>query len=73
MPANNNYGRPSGHPDLVKAVAEVYGPKIGRKLNPMTEVMITQGANGALNLSMQTFIKKEDEVVIFTPCFPIYN
>ena len=41
VPANNNYGRPSGHPELVKAVAEVYGAKMGRKIDPMAEIMIT--------------------------------
>lgn len=72
IPANNNYGRPNGHPELIKAVAEVYGPKMGRKIDPMTEIMVTQGANGALNTIMQTLLHNGDEVVVFSPCFPVY-
>jgi len=71
--ANNQYGRSNGHPLLVKAIADVYGPMIDRKLDPMTEVLVSQGANGCLNTCMQTFVNKGDEVVVFTPCFPIYN
>lgn len=41
IPENNNYGRAFGHPDLVKAIAEVYGTKMSRKLNPMDEVLVT--------------------------------
>ena len=35
-------------------------------------VIITSGANGAMNLFTQAFIHKHDEVVLFEPFFPIY-
>jgi hypothetical protein len=41
IPENNNYGRSNGHPDLVTAIAEVYGSKMSRKLDPMDEVLVT--------------------------------
>lgn len=73
VPANNNYGRPNGHPDLVKAIAEVYGKKMGHAINPMTEIIVSQGANGLLATTMQAFVNPGDEVVVFTPAFPVYE
>lgn len=34
---------------LVEKIAEHYGSKLGRKLDAQREILVTQGANGALN------------------------
>jgi aspartate/methionine/tyrosine aminotransferase len=73
VPANNNYGRPNGHPELVKVISEIYSKKIGRVINPMTEVIVSQGANGILNTVMQAMTGPGDEIVLFTPLFPVYD
>ena len=38
---NNQYCRTFGVPVLVKKIAEVYGAKLGRTINPMKEVLVT--------------------------------
>lgn len=37
----NQYTRAFGAPDLVNKIAEVYGAKIGRTIDPMKEVIVT--------------------------------
>ena len=44
MNNNNQYSRSAGDPVLVTALADHYGPKLGRKINPLTEVTICVGA-----------------------------
>lgn len=68
----NQYIRTFGHPELVKKIAEIYGKKLNRKLDPMNEVLVTQGANGALFSFIMAFINEGDEIVMFEPCFPLY-
>lgn len=46
---HNQYSRTMGMPELVKKVALVYGKKMGREVNPMTEVLVSSGANSAIN------------------------
>ena len=70
--ANNQYGRSFGHPLLVKKVAEVYGKKLGKELDPMKNILVTQGANGALSAFINAYANKGDEVVTFCPMFPLY-
>jgi len=57
---------------LCKKVAEVYGKKLGRTINPFTEVLITSGANAALDSYILALINEGDELVLFEPCFPCY-
>ena len=38
---HNQYARTFGVPVLCNKVAEVYGPKLGRTVDPMNEVLIT--------------------------------
>jgi len=40
----------------VNKVAEVYGIKMGRKLDPMTEVLISHGATGALFAFISAYV-----------------
>ena len=54
-PQNNQYTRTFGIPPLVKKIAEVYGPKLGREIDPMNEVIVTPGANGALMAFINAF------------------
>jgi aspartate/methionine/tyrosine aminotransferase len=56
----------------VKKVAEVYGKKLGKELDPMKNILVTQGANGALSAFVNAYANKGDEVVTFCPMFPLY-
>ena len=57
---------------MVEKIAEIYGVKMGRKLDPMKEVLVTQGANGALMSFINAFCNQGDGVVCFEPLFPNY-
>jgi len=46
---HNQYCRTFGHPNLVQAISEIYGPRLDRKLDPINNVLVTMGANGALS------------------------
>jgi aspartate/methionine/tyrosine aminotransferase len=56
----------------VNNIARVYGPRFNRELNPLTEVLVTLGANGALGAITLAMIEPGDEVIIIEPCFPLY-
>ena len=68
----NQYSRTLGLPDLVKKIAQVYGKKIHREINAMTEVLVGAGANNVINSIIFSLIdpKAEEEVIVFEPCFP---
>lgn len=51
-------------------MAEIYGPKLGREIDPNTEIVVTVGANGSLNSFIMGLINKGDELVCFEPAFP---
>mmetsp|Transcript_24840 Transcript_24840/g.33252 ORF Transcript_24840/g.33252 Transcript_24840/m.33252 type:complete len:445 (+) Transcript_24840:43-1377(+) len=69
---HNQYTRTFGVPALVNKIAAVYGPKLGREINAMKEVLVTQGANGALCAFINAFCNKGEQVVSFEPMFPLY-
>ncbi len=46
---HNQYSRVMGIPEFVKKIATVYGKKLKREINPLTEVLVSSGANNALN------------------------
>jgi len=44
----NQYVRPSGNLLLVNKIAEIYGKRLNRNVNPLTEIMVTNGANASI-------------------------
>jgi len=70
--ALNQYTRSQGHPRLVKAIADIYGPLYKRELNPLTEVLNTVGAYEALYCIMMSMINEGDEVILIEPFFDCY-
>ena len=67
---HNQYSRTFGHPLLVKKIAEVYGPKMNRTIDPMKEVLVALGAHGCINATIAAYIAKGEHVVCFEPFFP---
>ena len=53
----NQYTRTFGQPELVRKVAEVYGPLLGREVDPMREVLVSSGAFGALNSFLSAYLE----------------
>lgn len=70
---NNQYARVLGHEDLVASVGDVYGKKLGRMIDPMKEVLVTQGCSGALHSYISAFTNDGDEVVMFEPLWSVYQ
>lgn len=71
-PNCHQYARNEGTIDGLIQVAELFGERLGRKINPETEVMEACGATGAFHNLLEAFLQPGDEVVIFTPMHPFF-
>ncbi|WAR30342.1 KAT3-like protein [Mya arenaria] len=72
-PLVHQYTRSYGHPHLVNVLAKLYGPIMGRQIDPMTEVTVSIGAFGILFSCMQGLVNPGDEVIIIEPFFDCYE
>lgn len=68
----NQYTRSQGHPRLVHALANLYGPLFQRTLNPMTELVVTSGATEGIFATMQALVEPGDEVILIEPFYDSY-
>jgi len=68
----NQYARPAGHLSLVTQLAKDYSPRLGRQLDPLTEVVITNGASEGLCTAALGLLNPGDEVVTLEPAFDLY-
>eukprot|EP00842_Homolaphlyctis_polyrhiza_P004696 jgi/Hompol1/5227/HPOL_004309-RA len=71
----HQYARSEGLPKLVQVLASFFGPKIGRTINPMTEIITTVGASEAstaIYSTIQAFINPGDEVILMQPFYDSY-
>ncbi|XP_072388610.1 kynurenine aminotransferase-like [Diabrotica undecimpunctata] len=72
-PLMHQYTRGFGHPRLVKAIANLYSPLIGRDLDERNEVITTSGAYEALFSAISGHTDKGDEVIVLEPFFDCYE
>jgi kynurenine--oxoglutarate transaminase/cysteine-S-conjugate beta-lyase/glutamine--phenylpyruvate transaminase len=70
---HNQYTRPAGNPLLVDAIAQRYSPLLGRQLDPLSEVIVTSGAQEAIFNAFVTFLEEDDAVVTIDPSFDAYR
>ena len=73
---NNNktfYTENLGILPLREAICEYTKDSINVQYNPINEVMITVGASQAIDLIIRTTINPNDEVILLTPCYVMYE
>lgn len=68
----NQYARSAGHPRLVQALAQAYGPLFGRTLDPMNEIVVTVGATEGIFATVQALVDPGDEVILIEPFYDSY-
>jgi aspartate/methionine/tyrosine aminotransferase len=68
----NQYARSAGHPRLVHALSQVYSPLFGRSLDPMTEIVVTDGATEGVFATIQGLVEPGDEVILIEPFYDSY-
>eukprot|EP01121_Diplochlamys_sp_Union-15-3_P022452 TRINITY_DN9568_c0_g1_i1.p1 TRINITY_DN9568_c0_g1~~TRINITY_DN9568_c0_g1_i1.p1 ORF type:complete len:469 (-),score=68.13 TRINITY_DN9568_c0_g1_i1:8-1327(-) len=68
----HQYARSAGHINLVNAIAKKYSPDYGRKINPLTEIVVTVGASEAICTTMLALLSPGDEVILIEPFFDMY-
>lgn len=68
----NQYARGAGHLRLVEALAHTYGPLFGRELDPLSEIVVTDGATEGIFATMQALVEPDDEVILIEPFYDSY-
>eukprot|EP00008_Paramoeba_atlantica_P008191 CAMPEP_0201476176 /NCGR_PEP_ID=MMETSP0151_2-20130828/1446_1 /ASSEMBLY_ACC=CAM_ASM_000257 /TAXON_ID=200890 /ORGANISM="Paramoeba atlantica, Strain 621/1 / CCAP 1560/9" /LENGTH=426 /DNA_ID=CAMNT_0047856469 /DNA_START=163 /DNA_END=1443 /DNA_ORIENTATION=- len=69
----NQYSRPAGDISLVNAISELYSPHYNRKLDPMKEIVTTNGCSEGIFAAVMGLVDPGEEVVMLEPFFDIYN
>lgn len=68
----DQYPPSPGIPQLRAALADGYGPKLGRDLDPDTEITVTTGCTEALAAAMLGLVDPGDEVILIEPFYDAY-
>ena len=68
----NQYARSAGQPNLVQALADLYGPLFGRELDPQTHIVVTDGATEGIFATVQALVDPGDEVILIEPFYDSY-
>jgi aspartate/methionine/tyrosine aminotransferase len=70
---NNHYTMFSGHPLLREKITEHFAKVVGREsLDPNSEVLVTNGAIGAIYSTIMNLVQAGDEVLMFEPYYTQY-
>ncbi len=68
----NQYARSRGHPPLVQAIAETQRLYYGLDFDPMSEVVVFNGATEGISASLLGLLNPGDEVILFEPFYDSY-
>lgn len=69
----NQYAPMPGNLELRQAIAKKIGHLYNTSYNPESEITVTAGATQAIFTIISTFIKQDDEVIIFKPAYDCYE
>ncbi|PNQ75014.1 methionine aminotransferase [Hanstruepera neustonica] len=69
----NQYAPMPGNLQLRQAIAKKYERLYETSYHPETEITVTAGATQAIFTIISTFIKQDDEVIIFKPAYDCYE
>jgi len=69
----NQYARPAGLLSLVQSVAKMYSPLLERELDPITNIVTTNGSSEGIFAAVMGLVDVGEEVVMIEPFFDIYN
>jgi aspartate/methionine/tyrosine aminotransferase len=69
---SDQYPPSQGIPELRQAIADRYGPLLGRAIDPASEVTITCGCTEALAASFLGLVNPGDEVILIEPFYDAY-
>lgn len=69
---HDQYPPSPGVPELRRAIADRYGPLLGRDIDPDTEITVTSGCTEALAASFLGLVNPGDEVVVIEPFYDAY-
>ena len=68
----NQYAHMYGNPDLRLAIKNKIELLYNTSYNPEKEITVTVGATQAIYTTISTFIRKDDEVIVFRPAYDSY-
>ena len=68
----NQYAHMYGNPDLRLAIKAKIELLYNTSYNPETEITVTVGATQAIYTIISTFIRQDDEVIVFRPAYDSY-
>ncbi len=68
----NQYAQMAGNPDLRNAIAKKMELVYNTTYDPDTEITVTVGATQAIYTIISTFIRQNDEVIVFRPAYDSY-
>jgi N-succinyldiaminopimelate aminotransferase len=68
----NQYARSRGHPPLVEAIAETQERYYDLDYDPMSEVVVFNGATEGISASLLGLLNPGDEVILFEPFYDSY-
>nr|WP_321227296.1 methionine aminotransferase [uncultured Psychroserpens sp.] len=69
----NQYAPMAGNVDLRLAIANKYKLLYNKSYDPEKEITVTAGATQAIYTIISTFIRSNDEVIIFMPAYDCYE
>lgn len=63
----------AGYPVLLEKLSQLTYDSYQRKVNPVTEILVTAGGTQGIFTAIQALVQKDDEVIILDPSYDCYE